>query len=254
MENIDFNQIEKWIDSYNKNSDKAVKKQMLNLIVITCSPFVKNIAYGLARRASDPVEDIIQVANLGLIKAVIKYNASYKNLKTWLTYSIIGEIKHYLRDKANLVKPPREIIELAYRINKLSPENIETDGSIYSQYLIAQKFNVSEEKIREVFETERRKVISLDELVFDDNAGTSYIDNITIPEEELDYKDEYGTILNDAINKLTDKQKKIIIGIYFEGKLQSDLAKELNTYQSNISRMQKNALSKLFNIINNKEG
>ena len=252
METVDYKQTENLIITYNEANDETIKKKLLTLITITCSPLVKSIAYGLARRSSDPIEDIIQVANIGLIKAVMKYKPSYKNLKTWLSYSIVGEIKHYLRDKVNLVKPPREIIELAYRINKMSPEILEEEGLIYNEALLAQKMNVSKEKIREVFETDRRKIISLDDIKYSDNEDKAYIDDLK--DEEIEYKNEYKFILNDAINKLSDREQKVILGIYFEGKLQSELAKELHTFQSNVSRIQKRALNKLFNIIKEKEG
>lgn len=247
MKDIDFEQIEEWVVSYNSTEDEAEKKCVLNLIVIACMPLVKNIAYGLARRSSDPVEDIIQVANVGLIKAVMKYKPSYNNLKTWLSYSIVGEIKHYLRDKVNLIKPSREIIELVYRINKLSPEVLEEEGTAYNERTIANKINISKEKAREVFDIERRRIISLDEIKYFDNEDKSYLEDLA--DDKIDYKNEYRLILSDAISKLPKKLQKIIIGIYFEGKLQSELAKEMNTFQSNISRMQKCALNKLFDII-----
>ena len=252
MEAVDYKQTEDRIISYNETTDETVKKKLLTLIVITCYPLVKSISYGLARRASDPVEDIIQVANIGLIKAVMKYKPSYKNLKTWLSYTIVGEIKHYLRDKVHLVKPSREIMELAYRINKMSPEILEGEGVMYNEALLAKKMNVSKEKIREVFETERRKIISLDDIKYDDNYEKSYIDDLSA--EEIDYKNEYKLVLKDAIEKLSDSEQKVIEGIYFEGKLQSELAKELHTFQSNVSRIQKRALNKLFDIIKEKEG
>lgn len=252
MEQVDYNQAEKWIISYNDSTDENVKKKLLNLIVIALKPLVKSISYGLARRASDPVEDIIQVANIGLIKAIMKYSPSYKNLKTWLSYSIVGEIKHYLRDKVNLVKPPREILELSYRINKISPDIIEGDGILFNEAVLAQKMNTSKEKIREVFETDRRKIISLDDIKYSNNDEKSYIDDIA--DEDIDYSNEYKLALETAVKKLSDNERKVIVGIYFEEKLQSELAEELHTFQSNISRIQKRALNKLFDIIKKEEG
>ena len=250
METIDFDQIEKWVNSYNESCDEVIKKQLLTLIVIACEPLVKRIAYGLARRGTDPVEDIIQVANIGLIKAVKRYLPSYKNLRTWFSYSIVGEIKHYLRDKANIIKPPREIIELSYRINKLSPENIEEAGNSYSEEIAAKKKNISKEKLGEFIAIERRHVISLDDIKYTDDDST-YLDNL--PDEDTNYEYEYKMVLEDAVSKLPKKQRQIIIGIYFEGKLQSEIAKELHMFQSNVSRIQKQALNKLFDIIKEKE-
>ena len=252
---IDFNQVEKWISAYNKYSQPKYKKQVLTLIVMACQPLVKNIAYGLARRSNDPIEDIIQVANIGLIKAVSKYKSEYNNLKVYISYTIIGEIKHYLRDKTKLIKIPREIIELSYRINKLNVEAIESDGEKYSEKLIAKQMGVSENKIQEVLDFERRKVISLDDIQYN-NEGLpkSYQDSIGDEKDEINFKlNEYSMLLKDAIKQLPEKLQIIINGIYFENKLQIEVSKELKTSQSNVSRMQKRALTLLYKIISNED-
>ena len=117
---IDFEQVEKWVSKYNKCKPSEEKKKLLTFIVLTCTPLVKNIAYNLARRSTDPVEDIIQVGNIGLIKGIQNYKSEIGNIKNYLTTFFVGEIKHYLRDKVQIIKPPREIIELSYRISKLT--------------------------------------------------------------------------------------------------------------------------------------
>ena len=248
---INYEEIEKWIDTYNKYRQEKRKKQILTLIVLSCKPLVRNISYGLARRANDPVEDILQVANIGLIKAVKRYKPEYKNLKTFLSYAIVGEIKHYLRDKTSLIKIPREIIELSYRINKLSAEDIELAGESYNEGVLAKSLNTTKEKIRET--VERRKIISLDQIQFDDNDKT--YEEILSKEEDDDEDDNpeifesYKKLLENAINILPMKSKQIIKSIYFDKMSQVELAKEWGTSQSNISRMQKRALRLLFDII-----
>lgn len=251
----DFEQIEVWIEAYNKEKQPLRKKQLLTLIVLACKGLVNKISYGLARRSTDPVEDIIQVGNLGLIKAVQRYDNSYNNIKSYLTTSIIGEIKHYLRDKAQAIKVPRSIVELSYRINKLSAKNIEKAGIQYEQNFLQQKFNISEEKAREVLEFERRSVISLDQIQFSgDEESKTIIENLADKQEELNEElKENKILLKNAIVKLPQKLQDIINAIYFENVYQKELAQRMNTTQSNISRMQKRALKLLFEIITDNE-
>ena len=253
MENINFEEIEYWISEYNKSDNDEKKKQILTIIFMTCTPLINSIAYGLARRSSDPIEDIIQVANLGFIKAVKRYKKEYKNLKTYISYSIVGEIKHYLRDKINLVRPPREILELSYRINKLTLEELEKAGSQYNYDIIAKALNTSKEKVIEALEMDRRKTISLNQIQFNnEDSKTTFEDSLSDEKDCLGYSmTEYRIILKKAIDKLPEKLKKIIIGLYFDELSQTDLAKILQTPQSNISRMQKRALKILFETINN---
>ena len=253
---IDFEKLEQWIITYNKYKQPKRKRQLLTLIVLTCKPIVNNIAYGLARRSSDPIEDIIQVANIGLLKAIKRYNPEYKNLKIYISYTIVGEVKHYLRDKTALVRPPREIIELAYRINKISIEKLEKEGELYTKEHIAKSLNIEDKKIRELSDVERRKIVSLDDVQFkNDDESRTYSDDLE-DENIKDFSESikaYQKILDNALLKLPRKLQEVIISIYFENKSQSDLATEMNTSQSSISRMQKKALEQLYKIIVNEK-
>ena len=75
---------------------KAILKQK---IAALCLPAVKKIARSLARRNTDPIEDLIQVGCVGLLKAIEHYCKSHKtSFKTYANYYITGEIRHYLRD------------------------------------------------------------------------------------------------------------------------------------------------------------
>lgn len=248
---INFEQLKQWFIIYNKYKQPKRKKQILTLIIMSCKPYIKTLSYGLARRANDPVEDIIQVANVGLIKAVKKYKPEYNNLKSYISYAIVGEIKHYLRDKSSLIKPPREIIELSYRINQLTIKEIEKAGEKYNQEILAKDLNTSTEKIREVFEVDRRRTISLDQIKFENDISQKNVENYISDEknEKIFKLHEKKALLIDALEKLPQKSRLIIEKIYFENVSQVDLAKELSTSQSNISRIQKRALKMLFKII-----
>ena len=126
---IDFEQVTLWLDEYRSIDSQRNKDHLQNLIAMTCMPLVRRIAHTLARRSTDPVEDIIQVGSVGLIKAIKSYNPEIsKNFKSYSTYLVTGEIRHYLRDKAGMIKAPRAIQELCYRVNKIAYEMIEEFG------------------------------------------------------------------------------------------------------------------------------
>ena len=120
-----FEDVADWLLEYRSATDLKIKKKLKELIVLTCMSIVKKIAHSLARRSTDPVEDIIQVGSLGLIKAVDLYNPEIsKNFKSYATYLLTGEIRHYLRDKASMIKAPREIQELACRRKHQQPISV----------------------------------------------------------------------------------------------------------------------------------
>jgi len=246
---IDYNQIEKWLNIYYNAKYKGTKKQrnLLNTIVMACSPLVKRISLGLARRSYDPVEDIIQVGNIGLIRGIKKYSPEITNVKIFLSYAITWEIKHYLRDKVKLIKEPRSILELAYRLSHLSVEDLEKAGTEQ----IAQMLNVTKEHLQEVIDVERRHVISLDNFTFESSEFSFSYEEKLVYEKDDDIQklQEDKLCLKNAIEKLPQKQKKIIKALYFDEILQYKLANQWHTSQSNISRLHKMALQNLFDII-----
>ena len=120
---LSIDEVNNWLDEYKHTTDEKTKKRLKELVVLACMPIVKKVARSLARRSTDPVEDITQVGSLGLIKAVDLYNPEIsKNFKSYATYLITGEIRHYLRDRITIIRAPREIKELSFRIHKLTTE------------------------------------------------------------------------------------------------------------------------------------
>src|SRR3990167_3988261 len=107
--------IHKLLSIYHKKKDKNVRDR----IVAHTITLVKRIAYGLARRSTDPVDDLIQVGSIGLVKAIDQFDPSAgAKFHTYATHLITGEIRHYLRDKTSMIRAPRELQELSFRISR----------------------------------------------------------------------------------------------------------------------------------------
>ena len=92
-ETVNFEEIAEWLKIYKTTDNEKQKKHLQNVITLASMPLVKKIARSLARRNTDPVEDIIQVGSVGLVKAIQLYNPNVsENFKTYATYLITGEI------------------------------------------------------------------------------------------------------------------------------------------------------------------
>lgn len=250
-----FSQIHEWLVTYRNSADKKVKKQLQNLIVVASMPFVKKIAFGLARRSTDPIDDLIQVGAVGLIKAIDLYNPDLgTKFKTYATYLITGEIRHYLRDKASMIKAPREIQELAFRINcvikQLTEEGVEPTSE-----QVAEAMSLSVSKINDIIEVDRRKsTISLDQAcAFDDDDTMSLADKIPSGDYQ-EFLDSYEEkiMLSNAISKLKPKMKEVIELSYYEDLNQREISERLNISQMQVSRRLKQALEEMYSIITNK--
>lgn len=254
MHNQDENfvQIHEWLLAYKNSNDKKIKKQLQNLIVVAAMPFVKKIAGGLARRATDPVDDLIQVGAVGLIKAIDLYNPEMgTKFKTYATYLITGEIRHYLRDKASMIKAPREIQELAFRINCVVKE-LSKNGQEPNPEQIAEAMCIPVTKVNDVIEVDRRKsTISLDQTFnLDDDDTMSLADKIPSGDYQ-EFLDSYEQkiMLSKAINQLKPKMKEVIELSYYEDLNQREISERLDISQMQVSRRLKQALEEMYKII-----
>lgn len=253
-----FAQVHEWLTTYKASNDKKLKKQLQNLIVIASMPFVKKVASSLARRSTDPVDDLIQVGALGLLKAIDLYNPDMgTKFKTYATYLITGEIRHYLRDKASMIKAPREIQELAFRINCVIKQ-LSEDGFEPTSEQIAEAMSLSVKKVNDIIEVDRRKsTISLDQtMIFDDDDSTALVDKLPSGDyqESLNAYEE-KIMLSKAISQLKPKLKEVIELSYYDDLNQREISERLNISQMQVSRRLKKALEEMYKVItrSNKE-
>jgi RNA polymerase sigma-B factor len=251
--NLETEDIDIWLKGFKAAEDPKVKKQLKNLIVLYYMPLVKRIAYGLARRNTDPIEDIIQVGNLGLIKAVDQYNNTMgASFKTYATYLITGEIRHYLRDKVTMIRAPRELQELGIRMHNLVEKLKITLGRNPTELEIAEELQMPLKRVSDVFEADRRKqLVSLDQLVFNNSEDEQALVEKLVDDKYLDKQNlqEERIMLYDAVNMLPDNLKEVIHLSFFEDLNQSEIAEKIGVSQMQVSRRIKKATSELFRII-----
>jgi len=245
-------QIHEWLVTYKQTDSTRLKKQLQNLIVVAAMPIVKKIAFGLARRASDPVDDLIQVGSVGLIKAIELYNPEISTrFKTYATYLITGEIRHYLRDKASMIKAPREIQELAFRVNTVIRQLVESGQEDPTAEQVAEAMSLPVNKIHDIIEVDRRKsTLSLDQTIMMENDSFSLADKIPAGDyQEFLNSYEEKIMLSDAIAQLEPKMKEVIELSYYQDLNQREVAEKLNISQMQVSRRLKKALTDMYEII-----
>lgn len=252
VENDTFTQINEWLLTYNQTKDEKLRKQLKNLIVIASMPLVKKIACSLARRSTDPVDDLIQVGSLGLIKAIDFFDPNISTkFKTYANYLITGEIRHYLRDKASMIKAPREIQELAFRINNVIKQLTEDGINEPTNEQVAEIMDLPVNKVKDVIEVDRRKsTISLDQTIMSEDDSLSLADKIPSGDyQEFITAYEEKLMLNNAISLLSDNLKQVIELNYYQDLNQREIAEKLGISQMQVSRRIKKALAEIYKII-----
>lgn len=245
-------EVSTWMKEYKKTNDEKVKSQLKTFILHNYLPVVKKIAHSIARRQSDPIEDIIQVGCLGLMKAIEQFDDSHgASFKTYTTHRITGEIRHYLRDKASIIRAPRELLELSFRMNLIT-EKLQTRlGRAPTDLEIAEELQMPIKRVNEVFEVDRRKqTISLDQTVSYSDNEQSLGDRIVDDKyEDFQELQENRIMLMEAVEQLPDNLKEVIHLSFFEDLNQNEIAQRIGVSQMQVSRRIKKATEELFKII-----
>jgi RNA polymerase sigma-B factor len=228
-------------------ADHATRQQLKNDIVKAALPLVRKIAYSLARRTADPVDDLIQVGQIGLLKAIDKYNPfAAASFKTYATTLITGEIRHYLRDKSSMIKAPRQIYELYYRLNLTVHQLSEHLGRTPTDVELAEALQCGVAQVNQVLEADRRRQpISLDQFALsDDGPESSYLEKLVDEHyAENVHLQETRLVLEKAFTFLKPELKDVITRTYYEDKTQTEIAQDLGISQMQVSRRLRKALA-----------
>ena len=238
-----------------KNTKDEKKKRMLHLkIVEEAMDLVKKIANTIAIQSGIPNEDLIQVGSLGLIKAIEFYRLDMNTkFRTYATYFIKGEIKHYLRDKASIIKAPRELQELLFKINTAKKKLNETGNEDPTPEQIAEFLDLPVSKINEVIEIERCKsTLSLDQSFMQEDEDISLLDKIPANDyQEFMNSYENKIMLASTIKRLPPDLREIIELSYYQDLNQREISEKMNMSQMQVSRRLKKALSRMYEMIKN---
>ena len=204
---------------------------------------VKKYAY----RSGD-VEDIYQVACLGLMYAVDRYDPERGyEFDTFASPTIIGEIKKYYRDKQFIIRVPRRIQELNREINRARTTLEHKLMRTPTIKEIAQYLEVTEEQVIEALEGNNvfyPKSLSME---FDNNSDgqeTTLMDLIGEEDEQIDNIANVED-LRQRLATLNPVERMIIEERYYKGKTQKEVAAIIGKSQMTVSRLEKKVMEKL---------
>jgi len=197
----------------------------------------------------DNMDDLFQVGCIGLIKAIDNFDLNFDvKFSTYAVPMILGEVKRFLRDSSSL-RIARSIKDLAYHAMQTKEELTNKFNREPSIKEIADKLGFTEYEIGNALDS-MKDTISIFEPIYSDGGDTIYLsDQIEDKNNQMiGLHDKLA--IKDAIKKLRDKERYIIIERFITGKTQMELAEEIGISQAQISRLEKNALHNIKNNIN----
>jgi RNA polymerase sigma-B factor len=242
-------QAERLMAEFAKTRDPRLRERL----VLMHERMVRYLASRFDSRLS-PQEDVVQVAYIGLISAIDRFDP--KKGGSFVTYAIptiVGEIKRYFRDQTWVLKAPRKLRDLGLNLKKLRHELEQKLGRSPSVQEMAEAAQVTEERLLQAMEVNRAYApCSLDtclygrdgsrkgpvwECVGESDAGIQFV-------EERD-------ALRQAIACLNPRQQQIIRLRFYEELSQAEVARQIGISQMHVSRLERQALRDLQKILTN---
>lgn len=227
---------------YKETGDEQAREQLvlahLNLARFLASKF---------KNRGESLDDLVQVATIGLIKAIDRFDISRGlEFTTFATPTIMGEIKRHFRDKGWSVRVPRRLQELSAKVTQVSDKLTEKLQRSPSVDEIAQALGVSVDEVLEAMESAHAYTsVSLDVPQGDDDGtqSSTVIDKYALVDEDLESSDD-RIVLEQAIKDFSEREQQIIRMRFLEGFTQVEIAQKLQISQVQVSRLLRKTLQK----------
>jgi RNA polymerase sigma-B factor len=216
-------------------------------IVERCLPLAEHIARRFDGRG-EPREDLVQVARVGLVNAVIRFDVDAgSDFVSFAVPTIMGEVRRYFRDNSWSVKVPRRLKELHLRIGAATAELSQRLGRAPTASELAEEL-----------ETSRTEVV--EGLVAGSSYNTLSIDSPTGANDDEDVRaisDTLGTVdagleriesreaLRPLLNVLPERERSVLVLRFFESMTQTQIAERIGISQMHVSRLLTKSLARL---------
>ena len=188
-------------------------------------------------------DDLFQAGCYGLIKAIDNFDLSVGvRFSTYAVPMIMGEMKRFLRD-GNSLRVPRSIRDTAYQVLK-ARERIESRDEEATVEKIAKEMQVQEQEVVYALDAISDPV-SLYEPVYNKSGDTLLLLDQLSDEKNTDEIWTERVALREAMSRLGERERKILLLRYYEGKTQTEISAEIGISQAQVSRLEKTALQSI---------
>lgn len=221
-----------------KSGDKKAKEQFVMANLRLVLSIIKRFS-----NAKVSAEDMFQAGCVGLIKAVDNFNDELGvRFSTYAVPMILGEVKRVIRNHSGL-RISRSIRDTAYKALKARGE-LENGGGCDEVTMrdVAEKLRLQESEVVYALDAISDHA-SICDAVYDKAGDTIELLDQLKDENADDEKWTEHVALNSAIEKLDEREKKIIYLRYYEGKTQTEISSEVGLSQAQVSRIEKLALA-----------
>jgi len=240
--NVEPTPVDERFDEYRRSGDRALRNELVQEHI--------RLAEFIARRfvhRGEPLDDLRQVALIGLVKAVERFEPDRGlQFSSFATPTIMGELKRHFRDKGWAVRVPRRVQELHLELDRTVGTLSQELGRAPTTDEIARRAGVAEEDVLESMEASSLyRLASIDAGRADDDGSPSQpSERVGGPDTDLDAVDD-RVVVEELLGVLPEREQRIVYLRFFEGRTQSEIADEIGISQMHVSRLLVRSLATL---------
>lgn len=210
-------------------------------------PLVRHLARRYAR-GGEPLEDLEQVASLGLLKAIAGFDLTRNTpFVGYAIPTITGELRRHFRDRGWMVRPPRALLELSLRVDNEAEAATSALGRAPTTAELAHRLQVSEAELLDAREAlHAMRATSLDRATSpeDGDSGEALVDRIGTQDDGFDSV-ERSLTLKSCVRGLPRRSRELLYLRFAENLTQTQIAERLGISQMHVSRTLRVVLAQL---------
>jgi RNA polymerase sigma-B factor len=212
--------------AYHLEGDREARDRAL----VELMPLVRALATRYAGRG-EPVEDLVQVGAVGLIKAVDRFDVERGvEFSSYAVPTIVGEIRRHFRDKAWAMHVPRRLKELSVRLSRVVDELTSELGRSPTIAELAEATGADEEEVIDAIDSAQAYSTRSLQAPFDEGGDESLADKL-------------GALVSSGLDALDERERRIVELRFFQEMTQSQIAAEIGISQMHVSRLLRHALA-----------
>lgn len=233
---------EQWLlERYRRHNDLAAREELMRRMM----PLVRRVATAYHARGHE--DDLLQVAWLGLVKAIDRYDPSFGTpLRTYAIPTMYGEVRRYLRDHSWAVRVPRPLQERVLLVTKTVDRLTARDGRSPTPQQISEELDLDLEETLEALQAgSAYAATSLDAPAGRTEDGDRTVaDSVGYDDERLELAEEVAA-LRDLRDVLDERDRMVLYLRFVEDMTQTEIAKRVGCSQMQVSRILRRALGRL---------
>jgi RNA polymerase sigma-B factor len=229
------------LERYHRDGDPAAREALVQRFL----PLARQLARRY-QRGGEPLDDLVQVASLGLLKAIDRFEPDRPTaFSSFAVPTILGELKRHFRDKGWSVRVPRDLQEMAVRVDRVAEAMARELGRAPTPAEIAQHIGTTTERVLEAREAAGAyRAVSLDRPRDDDEESDGMADTFGIEDPGFGLAEDSATVER-LMTVLTEREREVLRLRFAEDLTQSEIGARVGVSQMHVSRLIRQAIARL---------